>query len=392
MLSTEALIYVARWTVLAAALGVIGGACAVAISSIISTVEKVVGSEMLVIPAFMLLAGTLAALHPELRGTGMEIVVRGFPNEPANPIRGIAKLVLAGLVIGGGGSGGQVGPCAQACVSVGCYVASKLRMSEMERKCVVLGTISGGVAGVLCAPLAAALFAIEVIRVRSRYVVLFPSTIASLAGYSVYVSTLGKRYLLVRNAPYHYSPHHLPELLVISVVATLLAYVYSRCIKEARRLFVESVPSQPVRSLLAGLGVASVGIAIPTAVGLGLDYASKAALGRIGAEEALLSFLGKMVTTALTVGSETPAGLVSPTVCVGAFLGSFLGQTLGPSAPAGAATAIATFLAATFNAPISSAVLVIELFGIDCAVPAALGAILGYQLLKPEVVIGMKRR
>ncbi len=377
---------------MSAALGVVGGACAVAISSIISTVEKAVGGEPLVIPAFMLLAGSLAALHTELRGTGMEIIVRGFPNEPTNPIRGIAKSVLAGLVIGGGGSGGQVGPCAQACASVGGYIASKLGMSEMERKWAVLGVISGGVAGVLCAPLAAALFVIEVLRVRSRYVVLFPSTIASLTGYSVYVSTLGKRYLLVRNAPYHYSPQHLPELLVIAVVATLLAYVYNRCVKEARHLFVESVPSQPVRSLLAGLGVASVGIAIPTTVGLGLDYASKAALGRIGAEEALLSFLGKMVATALTVGSETPAGLVSPTVCVGAFLGSFLGQTLGPSAPAGTATAIAAFLAATFNAPISSAVLVIELFGIDCAVPAALGAILGYQLLKPEVVIELKRR
>jgi len=289
--STGALIHVARWTVLSAALGVVGGACAVAISSIISTVEKAVGGEPLVIPAFMLLAGSLAALHTELRGTGMEIIVRGFPNEPTNPIRGIAKLVLAGLVIGGGGSGGQVGPCAQACASVGGYIASKLGMSEMERKWAVLGVISGGVAGVLCAPLAAALFVIEVLRVRSRYVVLFPSTIASLTGYSVYVSTLGKRYLLVRNAPYHYSPQHLPELLVIAVVATLLAYVYSRCVKEARHLFVESVPSQPVRSLLAGLGVASVGIAIPTTVGLGLDYASKAALGRIGAEEALLSFL-----------------------------------------------------------------------------------------------------
>ncbi|WP_456482723.1 chloride channel protein [Methanopyrus sp.] len=388
----EALTHVIRWTVLAAALGAVGGVCAAVISSIISTVEDVVGSGPSAVPAFMLLAGTLAALHPELRGTGMEVVARGFPSEPTNPTTGLGKLVLAGLVIGGGGSGGQVGPCVQACASVGGYVASKLGMSEIEREWAVLGVISGGVAGVLCAPLAAALFATEVLRVRSRYFVLFPSTIASLAGYSVYVSTLGKRYLLVRNAPYHYNPQHLPELLAIAVVATLLAYAYSRCVKETRRLFVKFVPTQPVRSLLAGLGVASVGIVVPTALGLGLDHASEAALGRIGAEEALLSFLGKVVTTALTVGSETPAGLVSPTVCVGAFLGSFLGQALGPSAPAGAAAAIAAFLAATFNAPISSAVLVVELFGIDCAVPAALGAIFGYQLLKPEVVTELKRR
>ncbi|WP_457614098.1 chloride channel protein [Methanopyrus sp.] len=392
MPSTEALVHVTRWTVLAAALGAVGGAYAVAISLTINTVERTVGNEPLAIPAFMLFAGTLAALHPELRGTGMEIVVRGFPDEPTNPVIGTVKLALAGLVIGGGGSGGQVGPCAQACASLGGYVASKLGMSRMERKWAVLGVISGGVAGVLCAPLAAALFIIEVLRVRSRYTVLFPSVIASLAGYSVYVSTLGKRYLLVRSAPYHYSPQHLPKLLAIALVATAMAYVYSRLVKKARRLFVRFLPSQPVRSFLAGFGIASVGIAVPTAVGLGLDHASKAALGRFGAEEALLSFLGKMVTTALTIGSGTPAGLVSPTVCVGAFLGSFVGQTIGPSAPAGSATAIAAFLAATFNAPISSAVLVIELFGIDCAVPAVLGAILGYQLLKPEVIIRLERR
>lgn len=88
MPSTGALIHVARWTVLAAALGVVGGACAVAISSIISTVEKAVGNEPLVIPAFMLLAGSLAALHPELRGTGMEIIVRGSQTSPRIPSEG----------------------------------------------------------------------------------------------------------------------------------------------------------------------------------------------------------------------------------------------------------------------------------------------------------------
>ncbi len=384
-----------RWTLLSACLGTAGGLYATLISLTITHLSSLRGTHVFQIPIVMGALGVLAHSIEELRGTGLEIVEERFPDEPIGALKGLGKLVSAGVNIGLGASGGQVGPCLQASSGLGDTVARKLSLNSLERKWTVISAASGGVGGVLCSPVASAFFVVEVLLAREErfdYRLFFPAMLAGACGYSVYEALYGKAYLLIPPHPaYQYLPWHLPRLMIVAAIASSAALAYVKLVKWARRWMTERLRPMPVRTLLAGLGVALIGYFVPTATGLGLDYAA-ASLTKYPAWWDGVSALAKALATAFTVGSQAPAGLVSPTVCTGTFLGAFLGKTLGPSVYAGAATTLAAFIAATFNTPIAAVVLVIQTFGVDCTVPAAVGAMLGYELLRHEHLLTLPVR
>jgi len=376
-----------RWTAATLALGAAGGLCASAITWTIAVVSRLSGGSGWLTPVVMALAGALSSLHPELPGTGLDVARRG---EARNPVAGALKLLLAGVVIGAGGSGGQVGPCVQSCVSLGRWCADRWGLTGLRREWLVAAAASGGVAGVLCAPVAAALFALEALTGRLRYACLPPAVVASVTGYTVYCLILGKRYLLTAHAPYAYSWVDLPKLTVVGLVSAAAARGLVLAVQVVYR-WLHRIPRSEARSLLAGLSVAALGLVVPQATGLGLDWASSAAMGRMGPAESLLAFLGKVAATSLTLGSGVPAGFVSPVVCASAFFGSAVREAVGLPAPAAVAASMSAFLAVAFDAPVSAAVLVMELFGIDCAVPAALGAVLGYLSVNPGFLTELLR-
>ncbi len=368
-----------RWTLLSLALGAVGGLCAATITWTILTVGRLSGGSVWVTPAVMVLAGAVSSLHPELPGTGLDKARQGRARDP---VAGVLKLLVAGAVIGSGGSGGQVGPCVQSCVSIGRWCAERFGVRGLPRSWAIVATASGGVSGVLCAPVSAALFTLETLAGGLGYPCLPPAIIASVSGYTVYYLVLGKHYLLTAHAGYVYSWWDLPGLTVVGLAAAVAAYGLVRSVQVAYRWF-HRVRRAEVRALLAGVAVAALGAWVPQAVGLGLDWASRAAVGRMDPWCSGLAFLGKVAATSLTLGSGVPAGFVSPVVCASIFFGSAVRALVGLPAPAAVAASMSAFLAVAFDAPVSAAVLVMELFGMDCAVPAALGAVLGYLTVNP---------
>ena len=102
---------------------------------------------------------------PEAGGHGTDAVIDSF-----HRLRGIVrkrvpvvKSIASAITIGTGGSAGREGPVAQIGAGFGSYLASLLKLSDRERRLMVIAGAGGGVGSMFRAPLGGALFATEVL-------------------------------------------------------------------------------------------------------------------------------------------------------------------------------------------------------------------------------------
>lgn len=77
------------------------------------------------------------------------------------------------------------------------------------------------------------------------------------------------------------------------------------------------------------------------------------------------AFLLKIIFTAITVSSGFRGGEIVPSLFIGSTLGGTLSPLLGLSPDFGAATGMIAFFSGVTNCPFASAVISIELFGVE---------------------------
>jgi len=102
---------------------------------------------------------------PEAGGHGTDAAIDAF-HRRAGVIRGrvpIVKTIASAITLGSGGSGGREGPIAQIGAGFGSFLATRLGLSERDRRILLAAGVGAGVGSIFRAPLAGALFAAEVL-------------------------------------------------------------------------------------------------------------------------------------------------------------------------------------------------------------------------------------
>jgi H+/Cl- antiporter ClcA len=133
-------------------------------------------------------------------------------------------------------------------------------------------------------------------------------------------------------------------------------------------------PLRPVVGALAILGLVAL---VDNRDYLGLSTPlSTAALA--GASIASFAFLGKLVFTALTLGSGFQGGEVTPLFVIGATFAAAAGPHLGLPAAAAAAIGFTATFGAAANTPITCTVLAAELFGAAVLPFAAVACVVAF--------------
>jgi H+/Cl- antiporter ClcA len=273
-----------------------------------------------------------------------------------------AKLLATIVTIASGGSAGQVGPCAQIGGGLASAFARILNMDGNDWKKLVICGIGAGFAAVLGAPVAGAVFGVEVLFVGAiLYEVLLPSFIAGIVSYHT-ASLLGVRY-------FHYQAHHLPpfsevfflEIVVSGIFFGICAILAIEAMTWSRRLFDRIPVWSPFRGLIGGgILICLAFLVSPRYLGLGSDLIADALQGGPLAWHA---FLSKTLFTALTFASGGSGGIIAPLLVIGATAGSTFGDWSGLGGTTFAAIGLVSVLAGAANAPIAMSVLAIELFG-----------------------------
>jgi chloride channel protein, CIC family len=371
---------------------------------------------LVMIPALgALLAGALSFwLAPETRGGGSDAIIDAFHTKSGFVRKRVAfvKAVVSILTLGTGGSGGREGPTMQMGGALGSLVGQILRVTDRERRILLVAGTAAGMAAVFRTPLGAALLAVEVLhRDDFETDALVPSVLASVVSYSVFIAFFGEATLFTHAPAYPFIPQHLLLYAALAVVITLVATLFLSTMRRVQAITRKLPLPEWCKPGLGGLALGLFATPIIVFIGprlgqagqglgilgggygaaqLGISGAVWFPLGWRGVE--LLSLLGavKILATSLTVGSGGSAGDFGPSLVIGGIFGGAFGRAAqlllhDPRIDPGAFALVGmgTFYGGLAHVPIASLVMTCELAGsYDLLVPLMLAEGIAFVALR----------
>lgn len=303
----------------------------------------------------MLLAPTLGGMavgrllrnRPETHGHGVPEVVRAVKSG-ANVVpadRGLLKLVASAITIGSGGSAGREGPIVYGGAAFASSVGRVLGFSRKELSILLACGAGAGISASFNAPIAGAVFAMEIILREFELRVFSPIILASVAGTLVSQGVLGEAPML-RRVPYELvSGGEVFAYAGLGIGCGLLAFAFVRLLHGVEHFFHGRGPGrlspwlgrQPLalRAGFGGLCAGALAFASPTVWGSGHDYINLAAVGQLPFFFLVTACVLKLVGTALTIGSGGSGGTFFPAAVIGAMAGGAFGTLVHFLFPAG---------------------------------------------------------
>lgn len=328
--------------------------------------------QILLIPALggLLVGPVIYFFSRESRGHGVPEVMLavGRKNGIIRPRVAVVKAIASALTISSGGAAGREGPIIQIGAAIGSSIGQAMKVSRRKMRVFVGCGAAGGIAATFNAPIAGALFAVEVILAEFGVAQFSPIVISSVIATVVARHTIGTR--AVHFAP-NYELVNTLELIpyaLLGVFCGLISVLFSKVLVFTEEYFEEQkkVPEW-LQPAIGGLGLGMLGIFLPQVFGDGHDAVNLSILNSFPWFLLVLLLFGKIVGTSLSLGSGGSGGVFSPALFIGAMAGALVGQGVaalfGASAgsPGGyALVGMAGMVAGTMHAPITAILIIFE--------------------------------
>lgn len=286
----------------------------------------------------------------------------------------VAKVIASSLTIGTGGSAGREGPIVQVGSALGSTIGQFLRFSNERLRTLVACGAAAGIAATFNAPIAGAIFALEVILGNFTVRYFGAVVISSVSASIVAQAFLGNRPAFEVPAYSLNNPVELLVYILLGVLCAFLAVVFIRALyiteEISDRIRVPlSVKTAVGMGLTAGVGLLLAGEPV---LGPGLHMIGQAistdfqfSLGLMGAMLGL-----KLLATVFTLGTGNSGGVFAPSLFMGALLGGIvglIGNALWPGVMihpgAYALVGMAAAFAGAARAPMTAILIVFEMSG-----------------------------
>ena len=315
---------------------------------------------------------------PEAEGHGTDAAIESYHNK-GGFIRGripFVKTIASAVTITSGGSGGREGPIAQIGAGFGSFLATRLRLSDRERRIMLAAGMGAGVGSIFRAPLAGALFAAEVLYRDPEFEaeVIIPAGISSVVAYCLFCLVFGWGSLFESKDFVFQNPLELGPYIVLAFVLVGGGVLYVKSFYGVQRVFRRIKIPNHIKPAIGGLCTGAIGFFLPATLSFGYGYAQMALNNEI---PALFGFptlfllglaFGKILTTAFSIGSGGSGGVFGPSIVIGGAFGGAVGRTFHAIMPgivtepgAFVVVGMAGFFAAVSNTPISTIIFVSEM-------------------------------
>lgn len=288
---------------------------------------------------------------------------------------GLASAAASLITLGSGGSSGREGPVVHLAGVIASWISKRINADGITGRDLLGCAVAAAVSASFNAPIAGALFALEVVLRHFAVHAFAPIVIASAAGTVINRLAFGDvtEFVLGSDSALEFYVE-LPAYLLLGLVCGIVAVVLMKSIFFAedtatgwqRRLGVPPI----LRPAFAGLMLGAMAIFFPHIIGVGYETTSRALTGGLLFWEAVVFAVLKVAAVAITMGGRMGGGVFSPSLMIGALTGLAFGIVATAVFPevSGSETLYAlagmgAVAAAVLGAPISTTLIVFELTG-----------------------------
>jgi CIC family chloride channel protein len=280
----------------------------------------------------------------------------------------LVKILASGITIGSGGSVGREGPIVQIGSSIGSTIAQILKSPVSSQRTLVGCGAAAGIAATFNAPIAGALFAVEVILGDFGLATFSPVVLSSVTATTISRHYFGDfpafiipTYELVSLWEFCFYP-------VLGLISGLAALLFIATLYKSEDLFEMVRIPDYLKPAVGGLLIGLLLLQWPHVFGVGYGAINLSLKNNMPAMVLLTLVFIKILATSITIGSGGSGGIFAPSLFIGAMMGGFFGLTVNGLFPqvtadpgAYALVAMGALVAGTTHAPITAIIIIFEL-------------------------------
>ncbi|MGH1465207.1 MAG: chloride channel protein [Cognatishimia sp.] len=288
---------------------------------------------------------------------------------------GFVSALASLITLSSGGSTGREGPVVHLAATFSSWVSEKIHANGVTGRDLLGCAVAAAVSASFNAPIAGALFALEVVLRHFAVHAFAPIVIASVAGTVINRLEFGNvtEFVLPGESALAFY-QELPAFLMLGGICGFIAVALMWTI-----FWVEDVGTQVMthmrlkrwmRPVISGALLGGIAIFYPHIIGVGYETTSAALTGELVVHEAIVFVVLKIIAVSITMAGRMGGGVFSPALMIGALTGLAFGLIATPIFPeiSGSHTLYALagmggVAAAVLGAPISTTLIVFELTG-----------------------------
>ncbi len=288
---------------------------------------------------------------------------------------GLASAAASLITLGSGGSSGREGPVVHLAAVIASWVNNRIAASGITARDLLGCAVAAAVSASFNAPIAGALFALEVVLRHFAVHAFAPIVIASAVGTVINRWRFGgvTEFDLGRESPLALYVE-LPAFLLLGLVCGLMAVILMRSIfftEDLAERWRSRLGIAPyLKPAVAGMILGVIAIGFPQIIGVGYETTSLALTGELLLYQAILIAVVKTAAVAITMGGRMGGGVFSPSLMLGSLVGLSYGLIATAIFPEVSGTetlyalaGMGAVAAAVLGAPISTTLIVFELTG-----------------------------
>lgn len=308
-----------------------------------------------------------------------------------------SSIITSALTVGFGGSVGLEGPTVVTGAAIGSVLAKKLGLNYKQVVAVLGFASAAAMSAIFKAPIAAIVFALEVILFDMTMTAMVPLLLASIVAALVSYTFLGQDLLYPFQVQYSFNLREIVYYFGFGIFAALVSAYYIKGYVLIGKLF-DKIPGWFVKFLVGAIALGFLIFLLPSLYGEGYGAIKSGLAGNLdfifdnsifytlkdskSVALILLFFLIllKVAATSLTFRAGGIGGVFAPTLFIGTMTGLFFAHTMNflglAHLPVSdfALVGMAGLLAGVVHAPLTAIFLIAEITG-------------GYSLLFPIMIV-----
>jgi CIC family chloride channel protein len=299
--------------------------------------------------------------------TGVAHVVHGANNLHGRlPWQNVVVQFFAGAIaLGSGQSLGREGPSVHLGAGISSIVGQRLGLPNNSLRVLIGCGTAAGIAASFNTPIAGIIFAMEVVLFEYTIMGFMPIMLAAVSGTIVTRIFYGGAPAIELATGHHIN---LAELSIISGLAIFAAFASAALVWLTKFWLRQSAKPIWLKLTFAGGLTGVLALIAPEIMGSGHDTLKE--LLRQSALPPLLAviIIAKLISASASAGLGMPAGVIGPSLFIGACIGALtfqLGQFLSPNIIGESSLYVmlgmAAMMAATLNAPMAALLAMVEL-------------------------------